>query len=55
MILNGKTNQDNQKLYSGVIRHKNVNTCAFGAVGFYLFHRFRMTNERFPDFSENRN
>ena len=55
MILNGKTNQDNQKLYSGVIRHKNVNTCALGAVGFYLFHRFHMTNERFPDFSENRN
>lgn len=55
MITGGKTNQEHQKLYSGVIRHKNVQTCAFGAVGFYLFHRFHIKGEAFPDFSMNQN
>lgn len=55
MITGGKTNQEGHKLYSGVIRHKNVNTCAFGATGFYLFHRFHVQGEQFPDFSSNRN
>ncbi|KAI9325988.1 transcriptional activator of glycolytic enzymes-domain-containing protein [Pilaira anomala] len=32
MITGGKTNQEMNKLYSGVIRHKNVYTCAFGAL-----------------------
>lgn len=51
MIIGGKTNQEQHKLYSGVIRHKNVQTCAFGAVGLYLFHRFHIKGEAFPDFS----
>ncbi|KAI9481581.1 MAG: hypothetical protein EXX96DRAFT_608258 [Benjaminiella poitrasii] len=51
----GKTNQEHQKLYSGVISYKNVQTCAFGAVGFYLFHRFHVKGEAFPDFSTNQN
>ncbi|KAG2211038.1 hypothetical protein INT45_013577 [Circinella minor] len=42
MITGGKTNQEHHKLYSGVIRHKNVQTCTFGAIGFYLFHCFHV-------------
>ena len=55
MIMGGKTNQEHHKLYSGVIRHKNVQMCAFGAIGFYLFHRFHVQGEAFPDFSMNEN
>ncbi|CEP20124.1 hypothetical protein [Parasitella parasitica] len=55
MITGGKTNQEHHKLYSGVIRHKNVHICAFGAVGFYLFHRFHVKGEAFPDFASNAN
>ncbi|KAG2212224.1 hypothetical protein INT45_008091 [Circinella minor] len=55
MIMGGKTNQEQHKLYSGIIRHKNVQTCAFGAVGFFLFHRFHVQGETFPDFSKNEN
>ncbi|CEP11098.1 hypothetical protein [Parasitella parasitica] len=55
MITGGKTDQEHHILYSGVIRHKNVHTCAFGAVGFYLFHRFHVKGEAFPDFTSNAN
>ncbi|KAG7337517.1 centromere DNA-binding like protein [Nitzschia inconspicua] len=34
----GKTNQD-LKLYGRVARHKNVNLCSIGALGFYLMYR----------------
>ncbi|CEP13751.1 hypothetical protein [Parasitella parasitica] len=52
MIVNGKTNQEHKKLYSGVIRHKEVNACAFGALGFYLFQRFHEDGEDFPRFED---
>jgi len=55
MITGGKTNQEHYKLYSRVIRHKNVQACAFGAIGFYLFHRFHVKGEAFPDFTLNEN
>lgn len=48
-------NDEQHKLYSGVIRHKNVQTCAFGAVGFYLSHRFHVKGEAFPDFTLSEN
>ncbi|KAG2209610.1 hypothetical protein INT45_007237 [Circinella minor] len=55
MIMGGKTNQEQHKLYSGVIRHKNVQMCAFGAVSFFLFYHFHVQGETFPDFSKNEN
>ncbi|KAI9365161.1 transcriptional activator of glycolytic enzymes-domain-containing protein [Pilaira anomala] len=55
MITGGKTNKEMNKLYSGVIRHKNVYTCAFGAVGLYLFHCFHIKGDAFPDFTINEN
>ncbi|CEP14162.1 hypothetical protein [Parasitella parasitica] len=39
-IVNGNKNQDPKNLYSGAIRHKEVNACDFGALDFYLFQRF---------------
>ncbi|KAG7367334.1 centromere DNA-binding like protein [Nitzschia inconspicua] len=38
----GKTNKD-LKLYGRVARHKNVNLCSIGALGFYLMYRFHYT------------
>lgn len=56
MITGGTTNQEQQlMLYNGIIRHRNVQTCAFGAVGMYLFHRFHVKGEGFPDFALNEN
>ncbi|KAI9264676.1 hypothetical protein EDC94DRAFT_693397 [Helicostylum pulchrum] len=56
MITGGTSNQEQQRmLYSGLIRHRNVQTCAFGAVGMYLFHRFHVKGEAFPDFALNEN
>ncbi|KAI8051853.1 hypothetical protein BDF21DRAFT_468645 [Thamnidium elegans] len=50
MITGGKTNQGQNKLYSGVIRHKAVQTCAFEAIGFYLSYRFQVKGKAFPEF-----
>ncbi|KAI9486774.1 MAG: hypothetical protein EXX96DRAFT_472988, partial [Benjaminiella poitrasii] len=55
MITGGKTNQKQNRLYSGVIRHKNVQTCAFGSVVLYLFHRFHIQGDAFLDFTLNQN
>jgi hypothetical protein len=46
----GKTNQE-LKLYGRVGRHKNVNLCPIGALGFYLLYRFHYTIP--SDFSDN--
>ncbi|KAG7336496.1 centromere DNA-binding like protein [Nitzschia inconspicua] len=51
----GKTNKD-LKLYGRVARHKNVNLCSIGALGFYLMYRFHYTGEwdNPPDFLDNK-
>jgi hypothetical protein len=49
----GKNSPKKITQYSGAIRHKGVNVCAFGAVGLYLFFRFHVENEPFPDFTNN--
>jgi Centromere DNA-binding protein complex CBF3 subunit, domain 2 len=53
-LASGKTN-NNQKLYGRVMRHKDVNLCAVGALGFYLMYRFQVTDEMNtpPDFADN--
>ena len=55
-IATGKTNKG-LKLYGRVARHKEVNMCPIGALGFYLMYRFSTTNEfdgdRIPDFTSN--
>jgi hypothetical protein len=51
-ILEGKTN--NGKIIRGrTMRHKNVNVCSIGALGFYLMSRFEVTGEIF-DFATNK-
>jgi Centromere DNA-binding protein complex CBF3 subunit, domain 2 len=54
-LASGKTN-NNQKLYGRVMRHKDVNLCATGALGFYLmYRRFQVIDEMNtpPDFADN--
>jgi hypothetical protein len=51
----GKNNPQKLWFYSGAIRNKDVNICTFGAVGLYLFYRFHVENEPFPDFTLNEN
>jgi hypothetical protein len=51
-ILEGKMN--NGKIVWGhTMRHKNVNLCSIGALGFYLMYRFEVTGETF-DFATNK-
>jgi hypothetical protein len=49
-ILEGKTNAG-KIVWGRVTRHKHVNMCLIGALGFYLMARFDMTGEKF-DFSD---
>ena len=55
-ILNGKTNHDNL-LYGRAFRHRNVNLCSQGSLGFMLMARFHVTKEfdgeNCPDFRDN--
>jgi hypothetical protein len=51
----GKTNQRGQIEYGAVMRHKNVNVCPIGATALYLFSRFHMEGEQFPDFTKREN
>src|SRR5947199_8917722 len=39
-------------LYSYVFRHKDVRECTASAMAFYLFLRFHVANEPWPDFSD---
>jgi hypothetical protein len=39
-------------VWGRVMRHKHMNMCLIGALGFYLMARFDMTGEKF-DFSDN--
>jgi hypothetical protein len=50
-ILEGKTNAG-KIVWGRGMRHKPVNMCSIGALGFYLMARFDMTGEKF-DFSDN--
>ena len=47
---NGKTNKTGRKQYLGSMRHKDLNICAHSALANYLFNRFHVQNEAWPDF-----
>ncbi|KAG2216357.1 hypothetical protein INT45_001609 [Circinella minor] len=49
----GKTLANRNRMYFAIIQHKDVQVCAFGAIAFYLFYRFHMSNEKFPKFTKN--
>jgi hypothetical protein len=54
-LLSGKTNHG-VRLYGRVVRHKNVELCGIGALGFYLMFRFHHSGEFDPppDFTDNK-
>ncbi|GAA5970603.1 hypothetical protein JCM11641_007367 [Rhodosporidiobolus odoratus] len=45
---NGKTNKDGRTEYAAFTRHEQAEVCGVGALGFYLFHRFQVSQESFP-------
>jgi len=47
----GKTNQFGKPLFSGYYRHVVVKLCAVSSTAFFLFHRYHIMDEPFPDFS----
>jgi hypothetical protein len=52
IIMNrGKTNRGGKIEYGAMMRNKNVHKCPIGAVALYLFSRFHLEGEDFPDFS----
>jgi hypothetical protein len=54
-IPEGKINHDGRKLYGRALRHINPESCAVGALGFYLMYRFYVSSEMNPppDFANN--
>lgn len=51
----GKTNQFGRIKFGACIRNKKVRVCTIGAYALYLFYRFHIENEPFPDVSNPRN
>jgi len=49
LIQHGKTNQFGKLQHVGYMRNKEVKTCPIGATALYLFERFHVDNEIFPD------
>ncbi|KAG2228006.1 hypothetical protein INT45_012030 [Circinella minor] len=49
----GKILSNGNQSNFATIRHKDFRVCAFGAVAFYLFYRFHISNEKFPEFTKN--
>lgn len=49
LIQHGKTNQFGKLQHVGYMRNTEVRTCPIGAAGLYLFERFHIDNEAFPD------
>ena len=52
---NGKTNQFGKLEFFACLRAKNVCTCPISAVAFFLFFRYHVDDEPFPDFSQPEN
>lgn len=50
-INKSKTNKTGRREHGIAIRHKNCLVCPINALGFYLFTRFCIRNEPFPNFS----
>jgi Centromere DNA-binding protein complex CBF3 subunit, domain 2 len=48
-LFKGKTNQEGKTQVGVSIRHKDVRICPVGALAFYLFGRFHVSHEPFPN------
>lgn len=51
----GKINQFGRIEYGGCIRHRDVELCLVGALALYLFGRFHIIGEVFPDMKARQN
>jgi hypothetical protein len=47
----GKTNKTGRLDEHGIFRHRHVELCAVGAVGFYFFSHFHILQTAIPDFT----
>ena len=54
IMSNGKTNQNGQIEYTGLLRNKNVSICGMNALAFYFFWRWEHSREFFPSFKSNK-
>ena len=50
-----KTNQTGKKEYAGILRSFDPDQCAIGTLALYLFTRYHIEDEPWPDFAENAN
>ena len=50
-LSHGKTNQHGRYEFGAALRNKNVEACVVGALALYLFYRFDIESEEFPDVS----
>jgi len=55
LMNNGKTNVDGRNEYGAVMRSKEVGECPFGAMALYMFARFEVNHEDFPDLQRQAN
>jgi hypothetical protein len=55
IIKNGKTNQVNRMEVAACLRNKEVQICPVSTFAIYLFWRFHVENEPFPDFTTSKN
>lgn len=55
VLKQGKTNKNNRLELTGCIRSTRVEICPIMSLGLYLFWRFHVQNEPFPDFTHSTN
>lgn len=55
VLRQGKTNKNNRLELGGCIRNTRVEICPIMSLGLYLFWRFHVENEPFPDFTTSHN
>jgi hypothetical protein len=54
VLKQGKTNQEGRLEFSACLRNKNILICPQMMLSCYLFYRWHIAGEPFPDFNENR-
>lgn len=54
VLKQGKTNQEGLLEFAACLRNKNVYICPQMMLSFYLFYRWHIAGEAFPEFNENR-
>ena len=55
LMRQGKTNQHGRMEYGAALRHRDPNACLVSAVAFWLFWRWQVEGEPFPQFTKSEN